>query len=270
MWRRRLLSVSPSHRRHGLLTCLVCHVQVQAWKRHAQRQGITTSSGANYQKSYSDWVTENFSQRFKTFQIFDLAKRVMHYLSDLDCVNKFTEALGDHCDFQHEQLQTLPTMQNLHVLGKLILTLSAAYSLEVLAEVFIVGSRYLARSSANAAYCVPYCFFLCWCEQAVPRTNCAEVPIIRDAPSGSGGDYDMPMPEWTFTKHVPGIIDRLRTEIGGASFAGKLFKPPASARAQASSDGTTLDVSELLAPKKRKRATSKPKAKGKSSKESCH
>ena len=76
----------------------------------------------------------------------------------------------------------------------------------------------------------------------------------------------MPMPEWTFTKHVPGIVDRLRTEIGGASFAGKLFKPPASARAQASSDGTTLDVSELLAPKKRKRATSKPKAKGKAAK----
>ncbi|CAE7405505.1 unnamed protein product, partial [Symbiodinium necroappetens] len=198
----------------------------EAWKRHAQRQGITTSSAAHYQKSYSEWVTENFSQRFKTFQIFDLAKRVMHYLSDLDCVNKFTEALGDHCDFQHEQLQTLPTMQNLHVLGKLILTLSAAYSLELLAE----------------------------------------VPIIRDAPSGSGGDYDMPMPEWTLTKHVPGIVDRLRTEIGGASFAGKLFKPPASARAQASSDGTALDVSELLAPKKRKRATSKPKAKGKAAK----
>ena len=155
-----LTPVSPSHHRHGLLTCLVCHVQVQAWKRHAQRQGITTSSAAHYQKSYSEWVTENFSQRFKTFQIFDLAKRVMHYLSDLDCVNKFTEALGDHCDFQHEQLQTLPTMQNLHVLGKLILTLSAAYSLELLAEVFIVGSRYLAGSSAGTAYCVPYCFFL--------------------------------------------------------------------------------------------------------------
>ena len=176
MWRRRLLSVSPSHRRHGLLTCLVCHVQVQAWKRHAQRQGITTSSGANYQKSYSDWVTENFSQRFKTFQIFDLAKRVMHYLSDLDCVNKFTEALGDHCDFQHEQLQTLPTMQNLHVLGKLILTLSAAYSLELLAEVFIVGSRYLAGGSANAVYCVPYCFFCVGVNRPFPEQTVQRCP----------------------------------------------------------------------------------------------
>ncbi|CAE7444488.1 unnamed protein product [Symbiodinium sp. CCMP2592] len=208
-----------------------------AWKRHASRQGITTASGSSYQKTYSDWVTENFSQRFKTFQIFDLAKRVMHYLNDLDCVNRFSEALGDHCDFQHENLSTLATMQNLHVFGKLVVSLSATYSLELLSEVFIVGSRYLAVSSA--------------------------VPIIRDRPSGSGGDYDMPMPEWTFTKHMPAIIDRLKTEVGGASFVTKIFKPAASARAQANSDGATLDVNELLAPKKRKRATSKPKAKGK-------
>ena len=76
---------------------------------------------------------------FKTFQIFDLAKRVMHYLNDLDCVTKFSEALGDHCDFQHESLQTLATMQNLHVFGKLVVSLSAAYSLELLTEVFIRG-----------------------------------------------------------------------------------------------------------------------------------
>lgn len=141
-------------------------MQAQAWKRHAQRQGITTSSGAHYQKSYSDWVTENFSQRFKTFQIFDLAKRVMHYLNDLDCVKQFTEALGDHCDFQHEQLQTLPTTQNLYVLGKLVMTSSATYSLELLSEVFIVASRYLAGSSADAAC---HIVSLCSCEEAVLR-----------------------------------------------------------------------------------------------------
>lgn len=157
MWRRRFYQ---SHSRHRLLTC-VWHAQVQAWKRHASRQGITTASGSSYQKTYSDWVTENFSQRFKTFQIFDLAKRVMHYLNDLDCVTKFSEALGDHCDFQHESLQTLATMQNLHVFGKLVVSLSAAYSLELLREVFIVGSRYLALSSANAACQVPCCFLSC-------------------------------------------------------------------------------------------------------------
>ena len=76
----------------------------------------------------------------------------------------------------------------------------------------------------------------------------------------------MPMPDWIFTKHMPAIIGRLKTEVGGASFVAKIFKPAASARAQASSDGAALDVNELLAPKKRKRATSKPKAKGKAAK----
>ena len=119
----------------------------EAWTRHAQKQGYTTSNCA-YQKIYSEWVKENFGQRYKTFQVYDLAKRVLHYLEDLGCVAEFNDMFGDHCDFMHENLQTLPTLQNMHSLGKIIASgLQSTYSNDLLGHVFLTGCRYLVVSS---------------------------------------------------------------------------------------------------------------------------
>ena len=119
----------------------------EAWTRHAQKQGYTTSNCA-YQKIYSEWVKENFGQRYKTFQVYDLAKRVLHYLEDLGCVAEFNDMFGDHCDFMHENLQTLPTLQNMHSLGKIIASgLQSTCSNDLLGHVFLTGCRYLVVSS---------------------------------------------------------------------------------------------------------------------------
>ena len=69
---------------------------------------------------------------------------------------------------------------------------------------------------------------------------------------------DVVLPEWIFSKYAPALIERLKTEIGGASFAVKIFKPTD----KAPQDAATVDVNDLLAPAKKRKRTA-PKAKGK-------
>ena len=116
----------------------------QAWTRHAQKEGIT-STNSQYQKQYAAWVKENYSQRYATFQLFDLSKRVRHYVSDLDALNDFNE-LGDVCDFENKNLQSLAVLQNMRSLGKVINTLATTYHHGLLAQVFVTASRLLVRT----------------------------------------------------------------------------------------------------------------------------
>ena len=81
----------------------------------------------------------------------------------------------------------------------------------------------------------------------------------------SPDDEDLPISEWIFAKHAPALIDRLKTEVGGATFAAKIFKTTAKrGKAEEADDmsaAMAIDVNELLNPKKRKRAAGKAKAK---------
>ena len=97
---------------------------------------------------YADYVKDNHSQKYKTFQLFDLSKRVRHYLIDLDLITKFADFFGDRCDFQLDGFSgmTLSVLQNFHCLGKVICALSSTYETPLLAELFIAAGRHFARS----------------------------------------------------------------------------------------------------------------------------
>ena len=77
-------------------------------------------------------------------------------------------------------------------------------------------------------------------------------------------DDEFKLPEWIFAKHQPAVIDRLKTEIGGAAFASKILKGSRPTVAGASASDGIVDVSELLQPKKKSKKSS-TKAKAKSS-----
>ena len=77
-------------------------------------------------------------------------------------------------------------------------------------------------------------------------------------------DDEFKLPEWILAKHQPAVIDRLKTEIGGAAFASKILKGSRPTVAGASASDGVVDVSELLQPKKKSKKSS-TKAKAKSS-----
>ena len=79
----------------------------------------------------------------------------------------------------------------------------------------------------------------------------------------SSDDEDIPIPDWIFTKHMPHIIGRMRTEVGGGTFAAKIFKTSTRQTRDDVASAPAIDVTELLAPKKKKRAASKGKVKAK-------
>ena len=80
----------------------------------------------------NEWVRLNFGTKFKTGQLFDLSKRIHHYArAALQCLALWEGVFGE-CDFEHAELSTLATVQNLHVLGKIAANfLVASYSPEL-------------------------------------------------------------------------------------------------------------------------------------------
>lgn len=77
------------------------------------------------------------------------------------------------------------------------------------------------------------------------------------------------MPEFMFVKHMPKEIDRLRTEVNGASFGFKVNKAKGTKNSSNADDegNETINVHDLLQPAKKKRKTAAkkaPKAKAKS------
>eukprot|EP00439_Symbiodinium_sp_Y106_P067368 s3547_g11.t1 len=55
-------------------------------------------------------------------------------------------------------------------------------------------------------------------------------------------DDEFKLPEWIFAKHQPAVIDRLKTEIGGAAFASKILKGSRPTVAGASASDGIVDA----------------------------
>ena len=95
-----------------------------------------------------------------------------------------------------------------------------------------------------------------------------QVPIIPADGTDGTADANIPIPEFIFTKHMAKEIDRLRTEVAGATFGFKISKSRASrdSKAENEDEMSALSLQELLQPKKKrktmaKKAAAKPKAK---------
>lgn len=112
----------------------------EAWSKFATTKGLTTSN-CQWQKSMSDYIKLAWSSKYKTFQLFDLSKRLYRYLvGDLKCVREFEEIFGQRSDFQHEAANTLNILQNFHALGKIVAAfLTQTYPEQLCAALFVEG-----------------------------------------------------------------------------------------------------------------------------------
>ena len=128
-------------------------LSAKAWQRHADAAGLTTGN-CRWQQMQGDYVKQNGATKYKTGQIYDLSKRIFNYLNrDLDCMDSFSRTIGENCDYQHGDLQTLTVLQNLHIWGKLVAnSLLVSYPKSLLATLFIQGCRFL----------VPWLGWLLW------------------------------------------------------------------------------------------------------------
>ena len=127
----------------------------QAWAKYAAANGLTTSNCA-WSKKMADYVKLAWSSKYKTFQLFDISKRLYRYLvDDLECLDSFEKIFGERADFQNESTQTLNILQNFHALGKIVAThLAPSYPVSLCAVVFTEGCCLLARSLvATASMC---------------------------------------------------------------------------------------------------------------------
>lgn len=95
-----------------------------------------------------------------------------------------------------------------------------------------------------------------------------QVPLLSSE-DGACQSTIVPLPDFCFHKHMPAVIDRLRTEIDGATFTSKVLR--GKKRKAAESEGEEAEkpviAAEILAPKKRAKKAAKRKAAPKSASE---
>lgn len=92
----------------------------------------------------SDYIKLNWSSKYKTFQLYDLSKRIFRYLDELKCLKTFEFFFGERADFQWEGLSQLSILQNMHTLGKIASAfLTQTYPVELCAVVFMEGCCHL-------------------------------------------------------------------------------------------------------------------------------
>ena len=130
----------------------VCEFEspAQAWARHASVNGLTTGN-CQWARMMGEYVRNNFSCRYKTTQLYDFSKRLYNSLTQLGVLQAFTEFCGEWVDFQSSELNSLATMQNLHLFCRIIQTLSQSYPDGLLSVLFLEGCKFLAACQQSCA-----------------------------------------------------------------------------------------------------------------------
>lgn len=110
-----------------------------AWKLHCHQHGITSrtcSGGDNsYEKQYWRFISAEFEGKANSWQHFESAKTVVHYLKTLGIENDFHDWVSEHVDFDDTRLEK----------GKAIMVLHA-----IISKVYNNFNKYLTESEMRA------------------------------------------------------------------------------------------------------------------------
>ena len=92
-----------------------------------------------------EYVKNNFSTRYKTTQLYDLSKRIHNALQNLaqPLLTVFVDFVGNNVDFQTPELNVLSTLQNLHVLTRVLSNLQQSYPAEIISMLFMEAVKFL-------------------------------------------------------------------------------------------------------------------------------
>ena len=151
------------------------------------------------------YIKDNWHSRYQTGQLFDLNRRLARDLRDLHAFEAWDSFFGRHAEFPEGEA-LLTVVQNMQSFAnQLVVNFLSSYPPEVLSIVCIEGCKFMAEISV------------------------------------SGDDArHLPEPELLFSKHVPGIFERLKVPVSGAQWVDKIFKKKTSkASKDKDDDGNT-------------------------------
>ena len=92
-----------------------------------------------------EYVKNNFSTRYKTTQLYDLSKRVHNALQNLaqPLLATFVDFIGKNVDFQAPELNVLSTLQNIHVLTRVLSNLQQSYPPDLISMLCMEAVKFL-------------------------------------------------------------------------------------------------------------------------------
>jgi hypothetical protein len=166
---------------------LFVFLRCQGWKSFCEFKGYTHRN-CKIQKEMYSYVKENWSNRYRTGQMFDLSRKVNRDLKELECRDQWDQYFGSRADFPEGE-STLSVLENM---ASLTFTLATAFL-----------SSY--PSSLLSLVCLEACKFL-----------------VSLTPTESDSRR---LPDPTpFQKHNPAMFERFKVPISGASFIKKIFR----------------------------------------------
>ena len=162
-----------------------------------------THRNCKIQQELYSYIKENWSERYKTGQQYDLAKKLNHDLRDVGTLEEWCGYFGVHAEHPEGE-STLTILQNMSAFAAVLSTsFGPSHDAGLLGLVAMEGCKFLAALDLDD-----------------------ELRRLPDSAS-------------IFGKQNPGIFERLKTPVAGAAWVNKVMKgqggsePAAKSRAKA-------------------------------------
>ena len=202
----------------------------QAWKGYCDYKGFTFRN-CQYQKEQWDYIKDNWSNRYKTGQQFDLRRRLCRDLKDLECYEQWHDFFGKHSEFPEGE-SLLTVIQNMQAFtNQLSSNFLSSYPPAVLAVVCMEGCKFMAQ-----------------------------VAVVGD------DARHLPDVDGLFSKFQQSVFERLKVPVVGAAWVDKVFRKPkggSGGNSKPKEDPAGAQEDGASAPKAKGRAKAKGKAKAK-------
>lgn len=200
----------------------------QAWKGYCDYKYFTFRN-CQYQKEQWNYIKDNWSNRYKTGQQFDLCRRLGRDLKDLECYDQWQEFFGKHSEFPEGE-SLLTVIQNMQAFtNQLSSNFLSSYPPAVLAVVCMEGCKFMAT-----------------------------VAVVGD------DARHLPDVDALFSKFQQTVFERLKVPVVGAAWVDKVFRK-AKGASKPKEDAAGAQEGGASVPKWRAKAKAKGKAKAKAS-----
>ena len=207
---------------------------VQAWKGYCEFKCFTFRN-CQHQKEQWNYIKDNWSNRYKTGQQFDLCRRLCRDLKDLECYDQWQEFFGKHSEFPEGE-SLLTVVQNMQAFtNQLSSNFLSSYPPAVLAVVCMEGCKFMAQV-------------------AVAGDDARHLPDV----------------EALFSKFQQAVFERLKVPVVGAAWVDKVFrKKNTKSKENPAGPSGAQEATSTPKSKAKTKAKGKAKAKAKSSAAAC-
>lgn len=111
--------------------------------------GITTSDPKSYDAAYDSYIAQNHKQRFGSWQLYERARAVHHWLERYSILETFSEMFSTHTDFLNSELNSERAVATIHDMFSLLVASFDSYMSDDILGIMMLEMVKFAVGTSN-------------------------------------------------------------------------------------------------------------------------